>query len=101
MVRASVTELDFSTHGDEQLALGLDVADVRNIFKDDGFVGKNRGRHRRKSCVLGAADANGPEQRIAAADNKLVHWVRLLPFQTGCACQHYYMRVFGAGSAER
>src|SRR3954462_5176052 len=97
MVRASIAKLDLGTHGDEELALGLNVPDVRNIFEDNGFIRKNGGGHRRESCVLGAADANGPEQRISAADNKLVHWVRLLPFQTACACQHYYMRVFGGG----
>src|SRR3954466_5296817 len=97
MVCSAIAEFDFSTHGDEELALGLTVADVRNIFQDDGFVGKNRGRHGGKCRVFGAADADGPEQGIAAADNKLVHWVRLLPFQTGCACQHYYMRVFAEG----
>src|SRR5262249_52329155 len=35
---ASVAEFDLGAHGDQQVALGLDVADVGNVFQDDRLV---------------------------------------------------------------
>ena len=35
MLRATVAELDLGAHGSQQLALGLDVANLRNVFQDD------------------------------------------------------------------
>src|SRR6267154_6105960 len=94
MMGTSVAEFHLGSHRDQKLALSLDVAHVGDILQDDGLIRKKSGGHGRQRGILGAADANGSEQGIATADHKLVHWVRLLPFQTGCACQHYYMRVF-------
>ena len=73
VVGASVAEFDFGTHGGEQPARGLDVADLRNVFENDLFVGEQSGGHARERSVFSAADSNGAEQRIAAANNKLVH----------------------------
>ena len=36
MLGASVAEFDLGAHGGQQLALGLDVAHLRNVFQDDG-----------------------------------------------------------------
>ena len=36
---ASVAEFDFGAHGGEQVARGLDVAHLRNVFEDDRLVG--------------------------------------------------------------
>ena len=68
MLGASESEFDFGAHGGEQLACGLDVADLRNIFEDAVLIGQERGRHARESGVLGAADADCPQQGLAAAD---------------------------------
>lgn len=75
MLGASEAEFDFGTHGGEKLARGFDVADLRDVLEDDGFVGEQGGGHAGKGSVLGAADANGAEQGVAAADDELVHGV--------------------------
>ena len=73
VVGASVAEFDFGAHGGEQVARGLDVAHLRDVFEDDRFVGEEGGGHAGKRGVFRAADADGAEQRIAAADYKFVH----------------------------
>ena len=73
MLGASVAEFDLGAHGGEQVARGLDVAHLRNIFENDGFVGEQGGGHAGERGVLCAADANRAEQRISAADYELVH----------------------------
>ena len=45
MVRASVAEFDFGSHGGEQVARGLDVAYLRNVFEDDRLIGEQGGGH--------------------------------------------------------
>ena len=70
---ASVAEFDFGAHGGEQVARGLDVADLRNVFEDDGLVGEQGGGHAGERGVFRAADADGAEQRLSAADYELVH----------------------------
>ena len=73
MLGASVAQFDFRAHGGEQFARGLDVAHLRNVFEDDRLVGEQGGGHGRQRGVLGAADADGPQQRIAAANYEFVH----------------------------
>ncbi len=73
MLRAAVAELDFGAHGGEQLALGLDVADLGDIFEDDFVFGEDGGGHAGQGRVFCAADADGAEQRIAAADYEFIH----------------------------
>ena len=73
VVGASVAEFDLGAHGGEQVARGLNVADLRNVFEDDGFVGEQGGGHAGKRGVFCAADADGAEQRLAAADDEFVH----------------------------
>ena len=73
MLRASVAEFDFGAHGGEQAARGFDVAHLGNVFENDRLFGEQGGGHGRQSGVLGAADANRAEQRIAAANYELVH----------------------------
>ena len=70
---ASVAEFDFGAHGGEQVARGLDVADLRNVFEDDGLVGEQGGGHAGKGGIFCAAHAHGAEQRLSAADYELVH----------------------------
>src|ERR1035438_269450 len=73
VMSASVAELDFGAHGSEQVARGLNVADLRNVFEDNGLVGEQGGGHAGKRGILCAADADCAEQRLSAADDELVH----------------------------
>ena len=73
MLGPAVAQFDFGAHRSQQLARGLDVAHLRDILQDDRLVGQQSGGHGRQGGVLGAADANGPQQRIAAANHKLIH----------------------------
>ena len=78
MLRPSVAQFDFGAHGGQQLAGGFDVAHLRNIFQDDWLVGEQGSGHGRQSGILGAADANRAQQRIAAANDKFIH-IEILP----------------------
>ena len=71
---AAVAELDLGAHGGEQLALGLDVADLRDVFEDDLVFGEDGGGHAGKGGVLGSGDFDGAEKGVTAAYNKLIHW---------------------------
>ena len=73
MLGASVAEFDFGAHGSQQVARGLDVAHLRNVFEDDGLIGEQGGGHAGERGILGAADADRAEQRLSAANDKLVH----------------------------
>ena len=73
MLRPAISEFDFRTHRGQELARGLDVTHLRDIFQNDRLVGEQGGGHRRQGGVLGSADANCPQQRIAAADYEFVH----------------------------
>ena len=42
---ASVAEFDLGAHGGEQVARGLNVADLGNVFEDDRLVGEQSGGH--------------------------------------------------------
>ena len=35
VLRAAVAKLDLGAHGDQQFALGLNIAHLRNVFEDD------------------------------------------------------------------
>ena len=70
---ATVAELNFGTHGGEELALGLDVADLRDVFKDDLVFGEDGGGHAGKSGVFGSGDFDGSEKGVSAAYNELIH----------------------------
>ena len=76
MLGPAIAEFDFGAHGSQQLARGLDVAHLGNIFQNDRLVGEQSGGHAGKRGVLRAADANRAEQRIAAANDKFVHELR-------------------------
>jgi hypothetical protein len=65
----SVAQFDLSAHSREKFAGGLNVANLRNVLENYGFVGEQRRRHARQCSVLRSADANRPEQGIAAADD--------------------------------
>ena len=70
---AAVAEFDFGAHGGEQLARGLDVAHLRNVFENHRLVGEQGRRHGGQCGVLRAADADRSEQRVAAANHQFVH----------------------------
>jgi hypothetical protein len=70
---ASVAEFDVGSHGGEQVACGLDVADLRDVFEDDGLIGEQGGGHAGQGGIFGSADADGAEQRLSAADDEFVH----------------------------
>jgi hypothetical protein len=74
---AAVAELDLGAHGDEQLALGLDVVDLGDVFEDDLVFGEDGGGHAGERGVFGSGDFDGAEEGIAAAYYELVHWVSL------------------------
>ena len=73
MLRPSVSQFDFGAHGSQQFAGGFNVAYLRDIFQDDWFFGEQGSSHGRQRGVLGAADPDCPQQRIAAANYKFVH----------------------------
>ena len=73
MMGASIAEFDFRTHGGKQLARGLDIAHLRDVFENHRFVGEQGGRHARECGVLRATDSDGAEQRVTAADYELIH----------------------------
>src|SRR6185437_3932157 len=49
---AAVAELDLGAHGGEQLALGLDVTDLRDVFEDDLVFSEDGGGHAGERGVL-------------------------------------------------
>ena len=73
MLGAAISQFDFGAHGGKQFAGGLNVAHLRNVFQNDRLFREQGSGHRRQRGVLGAADANRPQQRIAAANHKFVH----------------------------
>ena len=80
MLGAAVAELDFGAHGGEELALGLDVADLGDVFEDDLVFGEDGGGHAGERGVFGSGDFDGAEKRVAAAYYELVHLVSLRRF---------------------
>ena len=70
---ASVAEFDLGAHGGEQIARGLNVAHLGNVFEDDRFVGEQSGGHAGERGVLCAADTDRTEERFAAADDEFIH----------------------------
>ncbi len=73
MLGAAVAEFDLGAHGGEELSLGFDVLDLRYVFEDDFVFGEDGRGHAGQGGVLCAGDFDGAEQRVAAADYKLVH----------------------------
>ncbi len=73
MLSASVAELDFGAHGGQEIAGGLDVANLRNVFQDHRLIGEQGGGHAGQRGIFGAADADRAEQRLSAAKDELVH----------------------------
>ena len=73
VLSAAVTEFDLGAHAGEELALGLDVADLRDVFEDDLVFGEDGGSHAGEGGVLGSGDFDGAEKGIAATYYKLVH----------------------------
>ena len=76
---ASIAQFDLRTHGDEQVALGLNVADVRNVFEDYRLFREDGSRHRRKRRIFGPAYAHCSHQWVAAANYEFVHEKPFLP----------------------
>ncbi len=61
---AAVAEFNLGAHAGEELALGLDVLDLRDVFEDDLVFGQDGGGHARESGVFGSGDFNGAEERV-------------------------------------
>ncbi len=53
--------------------LGFNVAHLGNIFEGDFILGEDGRGHAGQRGVLRAGDANGANQRIAAANYELIH----------------------------
>ena len=70
---ASIPKFDLGAHRRQQLARGLNVAHLRNVFQNHRLIGKQRGRHAGKRGILRAADAYRPQQRLSAAYDQFVH----------------------------
>jgi hypothetical protein len=79
MLGAAVAEFDLGSHAGEELTLGLDVADLRDVFEDDFVLGEDGGGHAGERGVFGSGDFDGAEERVAAAYYELVHCVFSLP----------------------
>ena len=73
VVRSPCAQLDFRAHGDEQLPLCFDVADLGNVFERDFFFSEDGCRHAGKCGVLCAGDADCSNQRISAANDEFIH----------------------------
>src|SRR5690242_10072261 len=69
----AIAQFNLGAHGDQEVALGLNVANVRDIFQNDGLIGEDGGSHGREGGILCAADADAAQQGIAATYYKLVH----------------------------
>jgi hypothetical protein len=78
VLRAAVAEFYFGAHLRQQFARGFDVAHLRDVFENYGLIREKGGSHGRQSCVLGAADTNGSQQRITATYYKLIH-IEMIP----------------------
>src|SRR5581483_9840458 len=70
---ATVAQFNLCPHGDEQVTLGLNVTDVRNVFEDYRLFRQDGSRHRRKRSILGPTYAYCPNQRVTAANYEFVH----------------------------
>ncbi len=69
-----VAQLDFAAHrGEELAAIGLDVLHLGDVFEDDFVFGEDGRGHAGQGRIFCAADADGAEQRIAAADYEFIH----------------------------
>src|ERR1700677_4669968 len=79
MLGAAVAKLDLGTHADQELALGLDVTDLWDVFEDDLVFSEDGGGHAGERGVFGSGDFDGAEERVAAAYYELVHCVFSLP----------------------
>src|SRR5439155_17813576 len=91
MLSATVSQFDFSAHGSQEFARSFDIAHLWNIFQNDWLVGQQGGGHSGQGSVLGAADADCSQQRIAPSDYKLVHSetvliVRSTNASASCSC---------------
>ncbi len=73
MLGAAVAQLDLGAHADEELALGLDVADLGDVFEDDLAFGEDGGGHAGERGVFGSGDFDGAEKGVSAAYYELVH----------------------------
>ena len=73
MLRPAISEFNFRAHCGQEFARGLDVPHLRNIFQNDGLIGEQGSGHRRQRSILGSANTNCSQQRIAAADYEFVH----------------------------
>ena len=80
MLGAAGAEIDLCTHGGEQTALGLDVADLGDVLEDDLVFGEDGGSHAGERGVLGSRNLDRAEQRVAPANNKLIHSLK-------CRCE--------------
>jgi hypothetical protein len=73
MLGPPVSEFDFGAHGSQEVACGLDVAHLGNVFEDDRLIGEQSGGHAGERGILSAADADRAQQGLSAAKNKFVH----------------------------
>ena len=58
VLRTAIAQLDLGAHGDQELALGLDVADLGDILQHHFVFGENRRSHAGKRGIFGAAHPN-------------------------------------------
>ncbi len=77
---AAVAEFDLGAHAGEELALGLDVADLGDVFEDDLVLGEDGGGHAGERGVFSSGDFDGAEKGVTAAYNELVHRLSLRGF---------------------
>ena len=77
MLRAAEAELDFRSHCSQQLAFGFDITHLRNVFQNHRLFSEQSRGHSRQRGVLGSADANCPQQRVAAANYEFIHMQKI------------------------
>jgi hypothetical protein len=73
VLRATISKLDLCTHGSQQPARRLNIANLRHIFQRDRFFRQQRRSHGWQGRILGPADPHRAEKWIATAYDKLIH----------------------------
>src|SRR5580704_5230066 len=77
---AAIAQINLGSHAGQELALRLDVTDLRDIFEDDLVFGEDGSGHTGKSGVFGSGDFDSAQKGVTAAYYKFVHLESLRGF---------------------
>src|SRR5439155_8584073 len=91
MLRTAIAKFYLGPHRRKQLARGLDVAHLRNIFQDHRFVGEQGSSHRREGGIFCSTDANRAQERVSAANYEFIHSKRISKRNCGKPRASYFI----------